>query len=90
MLTLYLRGTTPRQDDQQITERLRRKIDISLGGKTMRIGIRNEAGVIYRSIEAQGPGQIIEVVQALHDLGFKDELEQAAHRRYGVYGIFGK
>ena len=85
----YIRGTSLRLDDEQITDKLEKR-DISLGGKTMRIGIRNEEGVIYRSIEAVGPGQIIDAIQALHDLNFKDELEHATTTINGFDAIFSK
>ena len=89
MRTTYLRGTKRRRDDQLITDRLKES-DVSLGGKTMHIGVRNEAGSIYRSIEAQGSAQIIQVVQALYDLQFRDEMEHATTTKDGFDGIFSR
>ncbi|MES2581337.1 MAG: hypothetical protein V4627_01360 [Pseudomonadota bacterium] len=63
---------------------------VGYGGESLRIAIRNHDGIIYREIEAVGPGQLIDAIQAFADLGFKDELEHATVTKDGYHAIFRK
>ena len=89
MKTQLIPGAALRDDDQQITQKITRG-GVTTGEKVLRIGIRNKAGVIYRTIDAAGPTEFIDAIQALVGLEFSDELEHAREPKYGFDAIFSK
>ena len=58
------------------------------GGNGMRIGIRNEAGAIYRTVQTSGLGDFMGCIGALLGLGLTDELADSAGTREGMDAIF--
>lgn len=87
MKTSHIAGTEPRADDAQLTKKLM-KCAFDGGGNTMRIGIRNETGRIYRSVEAVGLKEFMDVVECLQTLHFTDELEDECEMKDGFDAIF--
>lgn len=77
-----------RADDAAIVAALTAHGDPSGGGNVMRIGIRNEAGAIYRAVETTGMGDFMGCVNALLDLGLTDELADSTSMREGMDAIF--
>ena len=89
MKSSYVNGTERRKDDTEISDRLKSG-NAGDGGYPKRIGIRNEQGVIYRCIEARGTSQLVDILQALYGLNFRDELEHASSTHNGYHSIFSK
>lgn len=89
MKSSYVNGTDRRKDDKEISDHLTGG-STGDGGYPKRIGIRNEQGVIYRCIEARGTAQLVEVLQALYGLNFRDELEHASSTSNGYHSSFSK
>lgn len=87
MQTSHIPGTELRADDAQLAKKLK-KCEFDGGGNTMKIGIRNEGGIIYRRVEAVGLREFMDVVECLQKLQFKDELEAECEMKDGFDAIF--
>ncbi len=61
--------------DTTINERLK-KCQLNALGKTMKVGIRNDEGYIYKEITTQSELEFITVVSTLEQLDFCDELAE--------------
>lgn len=88
MQTKTIPGVPARQDDQAIIKAIEAEADAEGGGNTMCIGIRNEAGQIYRAISTEGLGEFMAIVGALLDRGMVDELADEYEMREGCDAIF--
>lgn len=87
MQTKLIEGVSLRSNDDKVLAAANKGARDG-GGNTMVIGVRNEAGQIYRGIETVGMGEFMAVVGALHDLGLTDELADAFDMREGCDAIF--
>ena len=87
MDTKLIDGKKPRANDNEIFAAATKNTRDG-GGNTMTIGIRNEAGQVYRGIQTVGMGEFMAVIGALQDLGLTDELADAAGMREGCDAIF--
>ena len=56
----------------------------------MLIGVRNEAGEIYRLIGATKLNSFMNAVEELADLGLEDELEETEEEKEGCDAIFSE
>jgi hypothetical protein len=81
-------GTDPRNDHAQIDKELLAAAKPQLGGKTMVVGIRNEAGHIYLTAKSEGLSEFLQVVERLGDFGLVDELEHQSGMWEGCDAIF--
>lgn len=90
MRTKVIEGKSPRADDQEIVDAAEKAAagGAGLGGGPMCIGIRNEAGQIYRAISTEGMGEFMDVIGALLDRGLVDELKDSYEMREGCDAIF--
>lgn len=90
MKTKLIEGTDPRTDDQEILAAINTETDSEFGGggHAMVIGIRNNAGKIYRAFRVEGMGDYMRAVFALNELGLKDELQDLPSMREGCDSIF--
>lgn len=84
--TGVIRGIPVSQADESIKYRLTR-IVTGEAGSSLRVGVRNERGTVYRWILTQGPQQFIDVLAAMIALGFTDEIADAPGRRAGFDAI---
>lgn len=88
MRTKLMQGTAPRANDQQVTALMDAEANAHDGGQAMVVGVRNEAGQLYRAIEATGMGQFIGMTSGLQALGLRDELQHTMGMREGCDAIF--
>ncbi len=88
MWSALIAGVKPHPDDIKI-DALLRETTVAPPGKMMRVGIRNNAGAIYKSIVTRGATEFILVVSSLEQLDFRDELE-GVKRANGYDAIFSK
>ncbi|SFD51763.1 hypothetical protein [Massilia yuzhufengensis] len=58
--------------------------------EAMLIGVRNEAGEIYRLIGATKLNSFMNAVEELLDLGLEDELQDTEEQKEGCDAIFGE
>ena len=90
MKTALLDGKTPANFDKNIIGNL--LLDVASGAavrqEKMLIGVRNEAGEIYRLIGATKVNSFNNAVEELEDLGLVDELKQAEAPNDGYDAIF--
>lgn len=90
MKTALLDGKTPAQIDKQIICNL--LLDVAPADEVrqekMLIGVRNEAGDIYRLIGATKVNSYMNAVEELEDLGLVDELKDTAAPEEGCDAIF--
>lgn len=70
-----------RMDAEEGTEK-------AVKAERMRIGVRNDAGEIYRAIGVTGMGCFLDTIQALAGLGLTDELQRQTGTREGYDAIF--
>lgn len=87
MKTALIPGVALRADDDRILAALK-KCRFDGGGNTMIIGIRNEAGAIYRGVTTVGMGDFMQAVGALQKLGLTDELAESIGMREKCDAIF--
>ena len=88
METKLVPGKTARTNDAAILTAINKQARDG-GGRMMVIGIRNEAGDIYRVVKAEGLAEFMGVIGALSDkLKMTDELEEAAGMKDGCDAIF--
>ncbi|WP_116368677.1 HNH endonuclease [Parahaliea mediterranea] len=83
----YINGEEAPIYDNKISE-LIEDCDGPGGGKTMRIGIRNESGKIYRVIASTGLGSFMSITSSLGKIGLVDELYDIETTKDGFDCIF--
>jgi hypothetical protein len=90
MKTALLDGIKPAKIDKQIMANL--LLDIAsvdeVRQEKMLVGVRNEAGEIYRLIGAAKANSYTNAVEELEDLGLVDELKDTASPQDGCDAIF--
>ncbi|MES2758398.1 MAG: hypothetical protein V4693_13580 [Pseudomonadota bacterium] len=91
MKTALLDGKTPAKIDKHIIGNL--LLDVATAAEVrqekMLIGVRNEAGDIYRLIGATKANSFMNAVEELEDLGLVDELKDVETPLEGCDAIFG-
>jgi hypothetical protein len=89
--TALLDGIKPAKIDKQIMANL--LLDIApvdeVRQEKMLVGVRNEAGQIYRLIGAAKANSYTNAVEELEDLGLVDELKDTDSPQEGCDAIFG-
>ena len=92
MKTTLLEGKTPAKFDKNIIGNLLLNVaspdEVRL--EKMLIGVRNEAGEIYRLIGATKVNSFMNAVEELFDLGLVDELKDTEAPQDGYDAIFGE
>jgi hypothetical protein len=92
MKTTLLEGKKPAHFDKHIIGNL--LLDVApvdeVRQEKMLIGVRNEAGEIYRLIGATKVNSFMNAVEELFDLGLVDELENTEEPRDGCDAIFSE
>ncbi|WLI88731.1 hypothetical protein Q4S45_18720 [Massilia sp. R2A-15] len=90
MKTALLDGVTPAKIDKQIIGNL--LLDVAsvadVRQEKLLIGVRNEAGQIYRLIGAPKANNYTNAVEELEDLGLVDELQDTEDPQEGCDAIF--
>jgi len=90
--TELIPGEEPHQDDAKVVKalgRLSKKHGPTDPAKPFVIGVRNEAGAIYRRATVGQLAKLLDIADDLEDLGFTDELQNAGKRK-GFDGIFSR
>jgi hypothetical protein len=91
MRTKLIDGKSVSADDQVTMAALLEKTEAGEGdGLPMIIGIRNEAGEIYRALKTYGPHELLDVTHCLQSLGFTDEIGPYEPSREGCDAIFSR
>ncbi len=92
MKTSLIDGKKPAHFDKHIIGNL--LLDVApldeVKEEPMLIGVRNEAGEIYRMIGATKLNSFMNAVEELADLGLEDELEDTEEQKEGCDAIFGE
>lgn len=92
MKTTLLEGKKPAHFDKHIIGNL--LLDVApvdeVRQEKMLIGVRNEAGEIYRLIGAAKVNSFMNAVEELFDLGLVDELQDTEESRDGYDAIFSE
>ncbi|MEW6761714.1 MAG: hypothetical protein AB1437_12880 [Pseudomonadota bacterium] len=92
MKTSLIEGKKPAHFDKHIIGNL--LLDVApldeVKEEPMIIGVRNEAGEIYRLIGATKLNSFMNAVEELADLGLEDELENTEEQKEGCDAIFGE
>lgn len=92
MKTALLEGKQPAHFDKHIIGNL--LLDVAppdeVRQEPMQIGVRNEAGEIYRLIGATKLNSFMNAVEELFDLGLTDELENTEEAKEGCDAIFSE
>ena len=92
MKTALLEGKKPAHFDKHIIGNL--LLDVATPDEVrqedMLIGVRNEAGEIYRLIGATKLNSFMNAVEELFDLGLVDELEDTEEPKEGCDAIFSE
>ncbi|MDL2355314.1 MAG: hypothetical protein QFF03_08660 [Pseudomonadota bacterium] len=90
MKTALLDGKTPANFDKHIIGNLLLDVapEADVRREKMLIGVRNEAGDIYRLIGATKVNSFNNAVEELEDLGLVDELKDVAGPQDGCDAIF--
>ncbi len=92
MKTSLIDGKKPAHFDKHIIGNL--LLDVApldeVKEEPMIIGVRNEAGEIYRLIGATKLNSFMNAVEELADLGLEDELEDTEEQKEGCDAIFGE
>lgn len=87
METKLIDGKNVRANDEKILTTLKKNARDGCGN-TMCIGIRNDAGQIYRAVRTTGMREFIAVVDGLLAIGLTDELADVSGMREGCDAIF--
>ena len=92
MKTSLIEGKKPAHFDKHIIGNILLDVAPLEEGKqeAMLIGIRNEAGEIYRLIGATKLNSFMNAVEELADLGLEDELENTEEQKEGCDAIFSE
>jgi hypothetical protein len=88
--TSLIDGTKPAHFDKHIIGNI--LLDVAplaeVKDEAMLIGVRNEAGEIYRLIGATKLNSFMNAVEELLDLGLEDELQDTEEQKEGCDAIF--
>ena len=92
MKTTLLEGKTPAKFDKHIIGNLLLNVATpdEVRKEKMLIGVRNEAGDIYRLIGATKVNSFMNAVEELFDLGLVDELQDTEGTQDGCDAIFSE
>ena len=92
MKTTLLDGKTPAKFDKNIIGNLLLNVASpdEVRQENMLIGVRNEAGDIYRLIGATKVNSFMNAVEELFDLGLVDELQDTEEPQDGYDAIFSE
>ena len=92
MKTTLLEGKTPSNFDKHIIGNLLLNVanEEEVRKEKMLIGVRNEAGDIYRLIGATKVNSFMNAVEELFDLGLVDELQNTEEPKEGYDAIFSE
>ena len=92
MKTTLLEGKTPSKFDKHIIGNLLLNAanEEEVRKEKMLIGVRNEAGDIYRLIGATKVNSFMNAVEELFDLGLVDELQNTEEPKEGYDAIFSE
>ena len=92
MKTSLIDGKKPAHFDKHIVGNI--LLDVApldeVKQESMQIGVRNDAGEIYRLIGATKLNSFMNAVEELIDLGLVDELQDTEDRKEGCDAIFGE
>jgi hypothetical protein len=90
--TTLLEGKKPAHFDKHIIGNLLLDVapEAEVRQEKLLIGVRNEAGEIYRLIGATKHNSFMNAVEELFDLGLVDELEDTEESREGCDAIFSE
>lgn len=90
MKTVLLEGKKPAKFDKHVVGNilLDQASEAEVRREKMVIGLRNEAGDIYRLIGATKPNSFMNAVEELADLGLEDELQESDGPQDGYDAIF--
>jgi len=88
MDTKIIKGKRPLAHDADLLAALGKNTVRSLGGKRMLIGVRNEAGEIYRTVKADGIDSFLAAVSIFEGLGMVNELPNLTSVHDGFNAIF--
>jgi len=90
--TTLLEGKTPSKFDKHIIGNLLLNAanEEEVRKEKMLIGVRNEAGDIYRLIGATKVNSFMNAVEELFDLGLVDELQNTEEPKEGYDAIFSE
>lgn len=88
MDTKIIKGKSPLANDGEIVAALEKNTARTLGGKRMLIGVRNDAGEIYRTVKADGVDGFLAAVTIFQNLGLVNELQSLTGVRDGFNAIF--
>ena len=92
MKTSLIEGKKPAHFDKHIIGNI--LLDVApleeVKQEAMLIGVRNEAGEIYRLIGATKLNSFMNAVEELADLGLEDELENTEEQKEGCDAIFSE
>lgn len=88
MDTKIIKGKSPLANDGDIVAALGKNTVRALGGKRMLIGVRNDAGEIYRTVKADGVDAFLAAVSIFESLGLVNELQNLTSVRDGFNAIF--
>ena len=92
MKTTLLEGQTPAKFDKHIIGNLLLNVSTpdEVRKEKLIIGIRNEAGDIYRLIGATKHSSFMNAIEELFDLGLNDELQHTDSTQDGCDAIFSE
>ena len=92
MKTTLLEGKKPAKFDKHIIGNLLLNVATpdEVRQEKMQIGVRNEAGEIYRLIGATKVNSFMNAVEELFDLGLVDELQDTEGTKEGCDAIFSE
>ena len=92
MKTSLIEGKKPAHFDKHIIGNI--LLDVAplaeVRDEPMLIGVRNEAGEIYRLIGASKLNSFMNASEELLDLGLEDELQDTEEQKEGCDAIFGE
>lgn len=88
MDTKIIKGKSPLANDGDLLAALEKNTARSLGGKRMLIGVRNDAGEIYRTVKADGIDAFLAAVTIFQNFGMVNELQSLTGVQDGFNAIF--
>ena len=88
MDTKIIKGKRPLAHDAELLAALAQNTLRSLGSKRLLIGVRNEAGEIYRTVRAEGIDSFLAAASLLEGLGLVNELQTLTSVHEGFNAIF--
>ncbi len=88
MDTKIIKGKSPLAHDGDLLAALEKSTARSLGGKRMLIGVRNDAGEIYRTVKADGVDGFLAAVSIFENFGMVNELQSLTGVQDGFNAIF--